>query len=121
MPTADEALLRVYLGEPIPEGGSDADTMLSHAQVTDLLARNGGQVVAATVEGWGMKAAQYASQVDVTDPDGSRQLSQLHRQALTQLETWRSLSAAGGFGAAAEPTTRVHRIRRPAETEATTW
>jgi hypothetical protein len=102
---SDEELVRTYLGEPIPEGGSDADTLFSHADVTALLARSSGDVRAAAVEGWAIKAAHYAGQVDVSDGTDSRQMSQLHRQAVTEWQRWSGAASPGGG-------TRIHQIRR---------
>jgi hypothetical protein len=103
--TSDEELLRVYLGEAIPDGGSDADTLLSHADVTALLGRSGGDVRAATVEGWSIKAARYAAMVDVSDGTDSRQMSQLHRQAVTEWQRWSGAASPAGR-------TRIHQLQR---------
>jgi hypothetical protein len=103
--TSDEELTRVYLGEAIPDGGSDADTLFSHADVTALLARSSGDVRAAAVEGWSIKAAHYAKQVDVSDGTDTRQMSQLHRQAVTEWQRWSGAVSPAGR-------TRVHQLKR---------
>lgn len=104
MATAQEELLREYLGEDIPEGGSDSDTMFSHAAVTALLARNQGDIRAATSEGWSIKAAKYARQVDVSDGTDNRQMSQLHRQAVLEWQRWSGTTSGGG--------TRIYQVKR---------
>lgn len=104
MATAQEDLLREYLGEEIPEGGSDSDTMFSHAAVTALLARNTGDLQRAAAEGWSIKAAKYARQVDVSDGTDNRQMSQLHRQAVIEWQRWSGPSTSGG--------TRIYQLRR---------
>lgn len=101
-------LLRDYLGETIPEGGTDDDTMFTDAEITDILAMAPGNVERAAYEGWRIKAARTANFVDVTEGNASRKMSQLGAQATQMLKV---------FGASREgPTegrTRVGRIVRP--------
>jgi hypothetical protein len=78
--------------------------MFSHAAVTALLARNTGDVRSATVEGWGIKAARYAAMVDVSDGSDTRQMSQLHRQAVAEWQRWSGTTPGGG--------TRIYQIKR---------
>lgn len=106
MASADETLLRLYLGESVPDGGAESDTMFTSAQLVALLARAGGDLHRATAEGWSIKAAHYARLVDVSDGGDSRAMSQLHRQALSEHARWSGMVGAGGG-------TRIHRIQRP--------
>lgn len=48
--------LRAYLGESIPEGGSDADTRFSDAAI-DRLLEESDSIEAAACQGWQEKAA----------------------------------------------------------------
>lgn len=105
MATANELLLRTYLGEQIPEGGSDADTQFTAAEVTALLARNNNDPVAAAVEGWTTKAARYANLIDTSDGSSSVSLSQLHRQAVIERDHWSSTATPTGG-------TRIHKLVR---------
>lgn len=101
----DEATrLRDRLGEPIPSDGSAADTLFSDEAIEDLLTRH-GSVDAAVGEGWEIKAAKLAGMVDVTEGDSRRNLSALHRQAVTMVRRYDSSSPAGR--------TRIGKISRP--------
>ena len=74
--------LRLLLGEPIPAGGSDADTYFTDIQITDLLLQGGNVVNRAAYEGWRMKAAHYADLITVTEGNAMRQMSDLYTHAM---------------------------------------
>jgi len=49
--------LRKVLNEPIPAGGTEADTFFTNAELTAMLEAHGGNKYFAAAEGWTMKAA----------------------------------------------------------------
>lgn len=82
----DAERVRDLLGEPIPEGGSDTDTLFSSQKITDLLTDAGGDVEAAVAEGWRVKAALLADLVDTTEGTSKRAMSNLHKNALAMAQ-----------------------------------
>jgi hypothetical protein len=108
----DPDKLRLYLGERIPEGGTDADTFFSDDEIQDLLdtanAANQGLFFAAVL-GWSAKAGEYARLIDINESGGDRKLSQRYRQALQQLNYYQGraetdlllLTSQGRFAGAA--------------------
>jgi hypothetical protein len=73
--------LRSQLGERIPVGGTDADTMFTDAEIIDLLSYSNPEL-----EGWRRKAAEFANLVDTTEGTSKRAMSQLHANALNQID-----------------------------------
>lgn len=96
--------VRAQLGERIPEGGTESDTMFTDGEILDLISTYGAE--GAVLEGWRRKAAEFANLVDTTEGTSKRAMSNLHQQALEQV---RGLEAAT---AAAQPRTRIHQIKR---------
>lgn len=105
MATPDEARLRLMLGEKIPTDGTEADTLFSDAEITDLLLRN-GSVEDSLGEGWNTKAAIFASLVDTIEGSSRRAMSDLHNQALKMVALYE------GSNAISPAVTRVHKIVR---------
>lgn len=81
MAITDSDRLRMLLGEVIPSGGTETDTLFTDEQILDLLARHGtpGNCCA---EGWSTKAALLASMIDIADGDSKESMSQLHTNAI---------------------------------------
>jgi hypothetical protein len=102
MAISDADLLRARLGESIPEGGSDADTLFTDEQIEDFLDRY-GSVANSLAEAWEVKAAALSTLVDTAEGNSRRQLSQAYANAIKQ-----AAALAGGPGRA-----RVHQIERP--------
>lgn len=94
-------MLRSRLGERIPIGGTDADTMFTNAEILDLLSYTNPER-----EGWRRKAAEFASLVDTTEGTSKRAMSDLHKQALEHME------AVDAEAVSSSARTRSHRIRR---------
>ena len=80
--------VRDLLGEDIPEGGVESDTMFTNAKITDLLAQANDDVNAAVAEGWRIKAAKYADLVDTSEGTSKRAMSDLHTHALRMAATY---------------------------------
>lgn len=99
--------LRVLLGEKIPEGGSDADTYFTDAEIVSILADNQGNTRRAAYEGWQMKAAYYAELITVSEGNALRQMSDLHKHALDMVKQF-----SGSGTSLTAGRTRIGRIRR---------
>lgn len=104
--------LRRKVGEPIPEGGSDEDTMFSDARIDELL-QESNSLNQAIVSGWEDKLAQWASLVDVTDGAASRKLGQLIEAGNSQLKYYLGKVNQGPNDSLSRTRTRVGRIVRP--------
>ena len=100
--------LRLLLGEPIPDGGTEDDTMFTDLQIQSFLDDANGDEERAAYLGWRAKAAQAANWVDVTEGNASRKMSQIRQAALDMVALY-SRSRAGPT----EGRTRIGKIRRP--------
>lgn len=74
--------LRAKLGDSIPQGGSQADAMFTDSEITSLLEENNGDINAAAYWGWDEIVAKYVHLVSVNEGNASRELTELHRNAL---------------------------------------
>ena len=107
MATADQITeLRGYLGEPIPEDGTAADTLFSDTQVANWVDKT-NSLNHAAVQGWIWKKAQFANLVDVVDGASQRKLSDLIAHADSMIATYRRESRGATAGRS-----RVGRIER---------
>jgi len=95
MAITDHERLRTLLGESIPSGGSEADTLFTNAQIDDLLARY-GTPTDSLAEGWAIKAAALSDLVDTTEGSSVRKMSQAHANALKQVEIFTDAGSVGG-------------------------
>ncbi len=94
------ARLRAYLGEPIPPGGTDADTLFTNAEITDMLVTGNGQTTNpqralwyAAAEGWERKAGMFAEMVDNQTGGTNRLNSQHFDHAKERVEHFRELAS----------------------------
>jgi hypothetical protein len=106
MPLTPDEQLRQMLGESIPDGGTDADTLFTNIEIEQFL-ENGPNLEYAALSGWRIKAARLASLVDTTEGNAARKLSQAFTQAQDMVKLY-TRSASGPT----EGRTRVGRIRR---------
>ncbi len=83
--------VRMNIGEEIPVGGSDGDTLFTDAQIQGLLDANNQLINRASASGWRAKAAQMANLVDVQEGNSSRKMSQAYAQALAMAKYFASL------------------------------
>jgi len=86
MAITDLSRLRRLLGETIPSGGSESDTMFLTEEVTDFLqkgteANKDFAVEAAAYYGWRAKMAEFANLVNVNEGNAAREMSELHKAA----------------------------------------
>lgn len=107
MAEADDKL-RLYLGEVIPESGSDADTLFSDEDITSFLTEANNDVNVAATIGWNVKAANLAHLVDMAEGSSRRQLSQRWEQAQKMAAHFASISGVD----AASKATRIKQIER---------
>lgn len=107
MPITDSDRLRRLLGEEIPEGGDESDTLFTDATITDLLTLSGDNVERAAYEGWRIKAARLSDLVDITEGNASRAMSDAHAHALDMVKHFQRSS-----GGPTEGRTRIGNIRR---------
>lgn len=99
--------VREMIGETIPEGGSDADTMFPDARVQAWIDSTSSSQGAA-LKGWHAKLANYSGLVDVTDGASSRMMSDFMANAKTMVSLYTKLAVGPSAGR-----TRVGKIRRP--------
>ena len=99
--------LRLLIGESIPVGGSDVDSLLTNVQLTKMIEDSTGNLERAAYEGWRVKAAQFANLVDVTDGAASRSMSDLLKNATDMVKLYAKSSTGPTEGR-----TRVGRIVR---------
>lgn len=107
MPLTDAERLRDLLGESIPPGGSEADTLFTDEKVLDLLTLSGGDLDRAAYEGWRAKAAALSNLVDTTEGNSQRKFSQLLDNANDMVKMY--LRSTSGL---TEGRSRVGRARR---------
>lgn len=98
--------VREMLGESIPQGGTEADTMFPDARVTAWI-EGSTLPEGAALSGWRAKAAHFANLVNVTDGAASREMSDLLDHALAMIKLYTGLSMGPAYGR-----TRVGKIIR---------
>ncbi|PYS90481.1 MAG: hypothetical protein DMF62_04780 [Acidobacteria bacterium] len=91
--------LRLLLGESIPAGKTDADTMFSNEEVDDFL-ETGSTVEAAAWHGWMAKMANYANLVTVNEGNAMRELTELHKAAKRMVDLYAGFAPTSGRGRA---------------------
>lgn len=111
MPLSPSEKLRQLLGEQVPDGGRDSDTLFKDTEIEDFLLGvelgDPDGMERAVYEGWRAKAAKLSNLVDNTEGNVQRKFSQLHDQALEMIKTYQRSS-----GGPTEGRTRVGRARR---------
>lgn len=104
MALTDGERLRQLLGESIPVGGGEDDTLFTEATIDDLLERF-PDLEDATREGWKIKAAELANLVTTAEAGAKRELSDLHEQAMKMVNFY------GGTSVAEPPGATPQRVR----------
>ena len=105
----DPTRLRLWLGDPIPDGGSDDDTFFKDAIIADLISLH-GDLSSAAVEGWRIKLAHYVEMVNISDTTMSRDYSDLAEHARMMIEMY---TKQGGTSSTLLPRATVSQIVRP--------
>ena len=98
--------LRKLLGEPIPDGGNEDDTLFTGTELSTYI-DDAPDMDRAALEGWRRKAAHFSNLVDVTDGNSTRAMSDLMSHAMDMVKMY--TRSAGG---PTEGRTRIGRIRR---------
>jgi len=99
--------LRQLLGENIPEGGTEDDTMFSDEQIEDFLNQGNSDIDASAYYGWKAKMAELANLVNVTEGNSSREMGELHKAAKRMTDMYAGFAPTSGRGRV-----KVGRIRR---------
>lgn len=89
-----EQQLRLLVGERIPPGGSETDTLFSNEELSIILNRHNDEFNSAAAEAWAIKAAEFAVLIDVSEEGSERRLSQRYRHAMLQLDYYSNLVQA---------------------------
>ena len=89
--------VREMLGESIPQGGSEADTMFPDGRVTAWI-EAATSLEGAALAGWRVKAAHFANLVNVTDGAASREMSDLLDNALAMIKLYSGLAQGPTYG-----------------------
>lgn len=108
MALTDTDRLRGLLGESIPDGGTEKDTMFSDEEIQDFLDST-PDIERAAYEGWRVKAARLSTLVDTTEGNSQRKFSQAYDKAMEMVKSY-----ARSAGGSTEGRARVGTIRRPA-------
>jgi hypothetical protein len=89
--------VRENIGEVIPEGGVEGDTMFTDAQIATWI-NNTASNDEASLRGWKIKMANFANLVNVTDGAASREFSDLFDHAVTMVKTYTKLASGPAAG-----------------------
>lgn len=104
--------LRSLLGESIPVGGTEADSLFTDEWIDYFLAEGDGEVNKGAYYGWISKAAHYANLVDTTEGSSKRAMSSLHEKALKQIEHFGIVSGLISTEGETRVRTRIGKIVR---------
>lgn len=107
MPRTNAERLRALVGESIPDGGTEADTLFTEVEIDDILSQS-DDVERAAYEAWREKAAKLANLVDTTEGNSQKKFSQLLDNANDMVKLY--LRSSGG---PTEGRTRIGRLTRP--------
>lgn len=110
MALTDADRLRMLLGETIPAGGDDSDTLFTDAEIEEFLTINTatGDMDRSAYEGWRVKAARLSNLVDTTEGNAQRKMSQALTNAQQMVKLYQRSSSGPTEGRA-----RVGTIKRP--------
>lgn len=105
--SANITSVRESLGESIPTGGTDADTMFTDARIKVWL-EEASHSDAASYRGWLAKLANLSDLVNVSDGAASRELSDAYDHAMQMVKLYGKLAQGPSAGRS-----RVGKIIRP--------
>lgn len=97
MALADAVRLRDLLGESIPPGGSEDDTLFTDAQIQDFLERASDNLDLAAYYGWEVKAAALANLATTKEGQGQENLSDLSKAAELRVKHFGLRAGVGGL------------------------
>src|SRR5215471_3031392 len=87
MSMTEEELLRARIGEDIPVGGADTDTLFKDTEIAALVAQ-WGSANHAVARAWEIKAARLADLVDITEGSTSRRMSKAFDHAMAMARAY---------------------------------
>mgnify|MGYP000863853550 CR=1 FL=1 len=99
-PLTPEQKLRIHLGEQIPEGGEDKDTMFSDQEIAFFLEEGFGDPKAAAYHGWLAKMANFTNLVNVSEGNAARELGELHKSAQRMVDRYSGYATTPSRGRA---------------------
>lgn len=105
IPASELEYLRDRLGERIPAGGTEADTMFTNQQLSDLYDRSDAVMEDAILEGWRIKVAEFSNLVDTTEGTSKRSMGDLRVQAQAILDDLQE-------SASSNQVTRIYKLGR---------
>jgi hypothetical protein len=73
--------LRRMVGERIPPGGDETNTLFLEEEITDLIAAANDDLNVAALAGWYAKMAEFAKLVDAAESGTEKKLSQMFKNA----------------------------------------
>lgn len=85
------ALFRTKLGERVPPGGSENDTLFTDNVLQEMLDRAGDNEYRALADAWGTKAGLLAEMIDTDETGSTRKYSQLYAHAFKQWQNYEKL------------------------------
>lgn len=100
--------IRSLLGERIPSGGSETDTLFSADEIKALFVLGDEDVMKTVYQGWLAKQAEFANLVDTAEGNYSRKFGQLLEHANAMVKYYGRIS-----GGDALVRTRIGTINRP--------
>ena len=109
-PLTPEEHLRLLLGEQVPLGGHDFDTMFTDQEINHFLTTGNFDPNAAAYYGWLAKMANYANLVNVSEGNAAREMGELHKAAQRMVDRYAGYATTTSRGRA-----RIGRIVRSTE------
>lgn len=88
---AEATEVREMIGEVIPEGGTEDDTLFTTERIEAWIDAS-ATLEGAALTGWRRKAAHWAGLVSVTDGAASREFSDLFDHAQEMIKTYSKLA-----------------------------
>ncbi len=92
--------LRAKLGQQVPAGGTEYDTLFTDDELDDLFEVAYGDINAAAYWGWDEIVAKYVHLVTVSEGNASREMTELHRNALRMRDRYSGYVATPSRGRA---------------------
>lgn len=80
--------LRMYLGERIPTGGTEADTLFTDAELNTIILRGASNFELTMGHAWNAKAGILSELIDIAEDGSSRALSKRYDQARRQADVY---------------------------------
>ena len=86
--------LRMYLGERIPTGDTESNTLFTDVELNEIISRGGGNFYLIMGHAWNAKAGILAELIDIGEDGSSRALSQRYKNAERQAQNYYKLAVS---------------------------